>query len=46
MWNVNCSLRVKKKIINKYMWVRVEGGRVIERALMDYEIQGGGSREG
>ena len=25
----------KKKGINKYMWVRVTNGRVVERALMD-----------
>ena len=26
----------KKKGINKYTWIRVANGRVIERALMDY----------
>ena len=28
----------KKKRINKYTWVRVANGRVIERALMDYVL--------
>ena len=28
----------KKRMINKYTWVRVERGRVIERALMDYML--------
>ena len=28
----------KKRMINKYTWVRVERGRVIERALMDYVL--------
>ena len=28
----------KKKGINKYTWVRVERGRVIEKALMDYVL--------
>ena len=28
----------KKKEINKYTWIRVANGRVIERALMDYVL--------
>ena len=28
----------KKKGINKYTWIRVANGRVIERALMDYVL--------
>ena len=28
----------KKKRINKYTWIRVANGRVIERALMDYVL--------
>ena len=28
----------KKKVINKYTWIRVANGRVIERALMDYVL--------
>ena len=28
----------KKKNVNKYTWVRVAGGRVVERALMDYML--------
>ena len=28
----------KKKGINKYTWIRVANGRVIERALMDYAL--------
>ena len=28
----------KKRMINKYTWARVERGRVIERALMDYVL--------
>ena len=28
----------KKKGINKYIWIRVANGRVIERALMDYVL--------
>ena len=28
----------KKKGINKYRWIRVANGRVIERALMDYVL--------
>ena len=28
----------KKRMINKYTWVKIERGRVIERALMDYVI--------
>ena len=28
----------KKKKKNKYTWARVEGGRVVERALMDYVL--------
>ena len=28
----------KKKEINKYAWIRVANGRVIERALMDYVL--------
>ena len=28
----------KKKKINKYTWIRVANGRVIERALMDYVL--------
>ena len=28
----------KRMISNKYTWVRIERGRVIERALMDYVI--------
>ena len=30
----------KKKGINKYTWIRVANGRVIERALMDYVLIG------
>ena len=38
-----CGARVgnsffKKKGINKYTWIRVANGRVIERALMDYVL--------
>ena len=29
----------KKKGINKYTWIRVANGRVIERALMDYVLK-------
>lgn len=28
----------KKRDINKYTWVKVEGSRVVERALMDYVV--------
>ena len=28
----------KKKGINKYTWIRVANGKVIERALMDYVL--------
>ena len=28
----------KKKGINKYTWIRVANGRVVERALMDYVL--------
>ena len=28
----------KKKVINKYTWIRVNNGRVVERALMDYVL--------
>ena len=28
----------RKKVINKYTWIRVANGRVIERALMDYVL--------
>ena len=28
----------KKEGINKYTWIRVASGRVIERALMDYVL--------
>merc|ERR1711915_612287 len=28
----------RKKGVNKYMWVRVANGRVVERALMDYVL--------
>ena len=28
----------KKKCINKYTWIRVANGRVVERALMDYVL--------
>ena len=28
----------RKKDVNKYTWVRVAGGRVVERALMDYVL--------
>ncbi|WP_435331512.1 hypothetical protein, partial [Klebsiella pneumoniae] len=28
----------KKKEIYKYTWVRQEGGRVVDRALMDYVV--------
>ena len=26
----------KKKLINKYTWMKVANGRIIEKALMDY----------
>ena len=29
---------IKKKGINKYTWIRVANGRLIERALMDYVL--------
>ena len=28
----------KKKYVNKYTWVRVDGGRMVDRALMDYVL--------
>ena len=28
----------KKKCVNKYTWMRVAGGRVVDRALMDYVL--------
>ena len=28
----------KKKMINKYTWVRMANGRVVERALIDYVL--------
>ena len=32
----NSSL--KKKTVNNYTWVKVVGGRMVERALMDYML--------
>lgn len=28
----------KKKSVNKYTWMRVDGGRVVDRAMMDYVV--------
>ena len=34
----------KKNVIKKYTWVRMVGGQVVERALMDYVLINGGMR--